>query len=67
MKYSRVYYIGNMFNKFTRIEIINPMRLYISARSPTYVEPLINLLLYYATLTTCIAGTSLHQIQLINE
>ena len=28
---------------------------------------LINLPLYYATLTTCISGTSLHQTQLINE
>ena len=32
-----------------------------------YIELLINLPLYYATLTTCIAGTSLHQTQLINE
>ena len=43
------------------------MGLYISVRSPTYVELQINLPLYYATLTTFIAGTSLHQIQLINE
>ena len=39
----------------------------ISVRSPSYIELLINLSLCYPTLTTCIAGTSLHLTQLINK
>ena len=42
----------------------SPMGLFLLE---ALIELLINLPLYYATLTTCIAGTSLHQTHLINE
>ena len=42
-------------------EIINVQTILLEA---LYIELVINLPLYYATLSTCIAGTSLYQTQL---
>ena len=66
MMYSR----GNMFYKFTGIEITN-VYSYIAQWDYIFLlealhRATINLPLHYATLTTCITGTSLHQTQPIN-
>ena len=54
------------FYTFTRLdsEIINVQHNGTILLEALYIELIINLPLYYATLSTCIAGTSLHQTQL---